>query len=121
MDIITPLLDAGADADMKSHAGLTPLIMAVCGRHEGVVTALLEAGADPLITNRQGRTPSQLAHVRGFSRMEELLAPYVEKSERRRADAEIDRCARIVGRAHLEKIKVVKPNRSPFNKGGPKP
>jgi peptidoglycan/LPS O-acetylase OafA/YrhL len=54
--IVEALIDAGAEANIQSALGDTPLNTAVAfGRDEGVAE-LLEHGADPLLPNSSGRT-----------------------------------------------------------------
>ena len=56
LDIVTALLDAGADVNAKDKFGCTALTYAVKGGHIQVVEALLKAGVDINIKNENGLT-----------------------------------------------------------------
>ena len=55
------LLENGAKPNMKDSLGNTPLHLAACTNHVGVVTLLLKAGTDLTELDNNGRTPMQLA------------------------------------------------------------
>jgi ankyrin repeat protein len=60
-EVITYLIEAGADQDAMDDSGVTPLHRAVRTRSSSAVRALLEAGADPQMMNKSGSTPLHLA------------------------------------------------------------
>jgi len=56
-EVITILLKAGADVNMKDANGCTPLLWAAWGnQNPEVITVLLKAGADAKAKNNQGKT-----------------------------------------------------------------
>lgn len=60
-EIITVLIDSGADINAVTHFGVTPLMNAVEADNGGAVKILLERGADPRIKNIKGKTAKDLA------------------------------------------------------------
>ena len=60
-EVITYLVEAGADPNAKDNSGVAPLHRAVRHRSSSAVSALIEAGADPLLANKSGSTPLHLA------------------------------------------------------------
>ena len=60
-ELISSLVDAGADPDASDKSGVAPLHRAVRTRSSGAVIALIEKGADPLVMNKSGSTPLHLA------------------------------------------------------------
>ena len=60
-EVISYLIDAGADPDALDKSGVAPLHRAVRTRSSGAVGALIERGADPLLMNKSGSTPLHLA------------------------------------------------------------
>jgi ankyrin repeat protein len=60
-DVITYLIEAGADPNAPDNSGVAPLHRAVRNRCSAAVRALLAYGADPLLTNKRGSTPLHLA------------------------------------------------------------
>lgn len=55
-DITSLFLAFGAQPNMTSREGQTPLMVSVGRGHTGTVKLLLEAGADPLVKDKQGRS-----------------------------------------------------------------
>ncbi len=55
--LISFLIDAGADPDAFDKSGVAPLHRAVRDRCSGGVSALVDKGADPLLMNKRGSTP----------------------------------------------------------------
>ena len=60
-EIISYLIDAGADPDAIDKSGVAPLHRAVRTRSFAAVAALIDRGADPLLMNGSGSTPLHLA------------------------------------------------------------
>lgn len=60
-EVITYLIEAGADPNAKDNSGVAPLHRAVRHRSSSAVHALIQAGADPRLTNESGSTPLHLA------------------------------------------------------------
>jgi hypothetical protein len=60
-DLISYLIDAGADPDAIDKSGVAPLHRAVRTRSSGAVSTLIDKGADPLLMNKSGSTPLHLA------------------------------------------------------------
>jgi len=60
-ELISYLIDAGADPDALDKSGVAPLHRAVRDRCSGGVSALIDKGANPLLMNKSGSTPLHLA------------------------------------------------------------
>jgi ankyrin repeat protein len=60
-EVISYLVDAGADPDALDKSGVAPLHRAVRSRSSAAVSALIDRGADPLLMNKSGSTPLHLA------------------------------------------------------------
>jgi len=69
-DVISHLIEAGADPNSVDKSGVAPLHRAVRNRCARAVRALLAGGASPQLKNKSGSTPIELAAqptVRGGS------------------------------------------------------
>jgi len=62
-DIVTDLIDAGANPNMRSKAGQTALVVAVGADDEESATALIKAGADPDIEDNMGVSARKYANL----------------------------------------------------------
>jgi ankyrin repeat protein len=60
-ELISYLIDAGADPNAVDKSGVAPLHRAVRTRGLSAVSALIDKGADPLMMNKSGSTPLHLA------------------------------------------------------------
>jgi ankyrin repeat protein len=60
-EMISYLIDAGANPDTIDKSGVAPLHRAVRTRSSAAVAALIDRGADPLLMNKSGSTPLHLA------------------------------------------------------------
>lgn len=72
-EVLTLLLDRGAQVNAQNARGLTALYLASAAGHEPQVQLLLAHGADPAIATQSGYTPVRVAQLRGLSRIVELL------------------------------------------------
>jgi len=61
VELLTTLLDAGADINALNDNGQTPLHIAVFWNNVDAVKLLVDRGADKTIKNKSGRTPEELA------------------------------------------------------------
>jgi ankyrin repeat protein len=59
--VVQKLLAAGAAINTAEVSGMTPLMLAVTGKHLETVQVLIEAGADPRLADKDGRTARDLA------------------------------------------------------------
>jgi ankyrin repeat protein len=70
-EIVTMLLDAGANPNVPDNEGCTPLHdvaeMGDCPSARTMLEALLAVGADPSRQEKNGRTPSELVESRGYT------------------------------------------------------
>jgi hypothetical protein len=60
-ELISYLIDVGADPDALDKSGVAPMHRAVRSRSADAVRALIDNGADPQIMNKSGSTPLHLA------------------------------------------------------------
>ena len=60
-ELISFLIDAGADPNALDKSGVAPLHRAVRDRCSGGVSAFIDNGANPLLMNKSGSTPLHLA------------------------------------------------------------
>jgi ankyrin repeat protein len=67
VDVVTLLLNYGAQPDMRDRDGITAIMYASFHGHAGAVEALLNSGADASYQNQAGRTALQLAKSSGFA------------------------------------------------------
>lgn len=64
LEVVTALLEVGADADVHDEEGNTPLMRAVLATPPAAVEALLAAGANARARNRGGDTAADLVRRR---------------------------------------------------------
>jgi ankyrin repeat protein len=60
-ELISLLLQHGADLDAKSSADMSAVLMAVQGQHDAYAAALIRAGVDTMTTTKDGFSLSRLA------------------------------------------------------------
>ncbi|MEQ9410299.1 MAG: ankyrin repeat domain-containing protein [Fuerstiella sp.] len=80
-EIVTLLLEAGADVNVVDHAGNTPLHLAVRNGYSQVVKALLHHRAETTIRNKSSQIPADFTTDMALRRMladAETLQPIVE-------------------------------------------
>jgi ankyrin repeat protein len=76
------LIKAGADVNQVSSSGFTPLNVAACNGHDGIVALLIQAGADvrkashPCPCSKRGYTPMRLATLNKREKVVTLLKFY---------------------------------------------
>lgn len=70
---VARLLEAGADVNTRSKAGMTALHWALFSNSAGVAALLLEHGADVNARDNHGRTPLHFAAEHGDDRFAALL------------------------------------------------
>ena len=68
------LLEAGADVNLPSKNGWTPLMKAAFFGHDKIVQTLLEAGAEVRVRDMHGRTAADHAHRSDNQQLTALLA-----------------------------------------------
>jgi len=61
LGVLKELLEAGAEVDIKSSIGQTPLFWAATAGQQSTATMLLEYGADVNARDNYGLTPQSLA------------------------------------------------------------
>lgn len=72
-DIVTALLDAGADVNARQSHSFTPLHEAALIGNPEIARLLLERGADPEMTTDDGKTALQLAEEKEHAEVAEVL------------------------------------------------
>jgi len=65
-DVVSLLIDAGADIEHQVSYGTRPLMLAAGYGEAGVVDVLLAAGADSAATNEGGRTARTMAETKDY-------------------------------------------------------
>ena len=63
------LVDSGAQVNVQSQNGFTPLYMAAQESHDGVVRALLASGANQSLATEDGFTPLAVALQQGHDKV----------------------------------------------------
>jgi len=76
--VVRQLIAAGAPLDHVNNLHWTAVIEAIVlgdggPRHQATLRALIDAGADLQRADREGRTPLQLARLRGYTAMVQML------------------------------------------------
>ena len=80
-DMVTELIHAGADLNVKSKDGQTALVIAVGAGSTGIVEALLKAGADPDIADSMGVSARKYAALFRQSAITSLFETYAPPKE----------------------------------------
>lgn len=75
LDLISLLVDKGANVNAQNDRGVTALYLAAAGGHEAYVQHLLKLGADPKLATKTGYTPLRVAQANGLSKIVALLDP----------------------------------------------
>jgi serine/threonine protein kinase len=82
-DVVSVLLEAGANINENNESIGTPLYLAVTANHDSLAQMLLERGADPNLAPSWGHTPLMVAAGRGDLPLVELLLKYRADPRRR--------------------------------------
>lgn len=77
LELVTDLINAGADTNIKSKDGQTALVVAVGAGDDNMVEALLKAGADPDITDSLGASARKYAALFNKKAIIDLFGIYV--------------------------------------------
>lgn len=80
------LLAGGADPNLKTPEGDTPLLLAVRCEKEAVVKALIDHDADGTVHGRDGKAPFAVAIDKGFRSIARIIDPIAYAEYERRAD-----------------------------------
>lgn len=86
-DVVTRLVEAGADINVRDELGRTALMVAVDETYSGIVKYLLEHGAEPNISDNDGDSPldvakySSLFRVHGDTEIVDLLVAHGAKGK----------------------------------------
>ena len=72
-EIVTLLLEAGTEADVRQHHDYTALMSAAMHNNLDMAKALLESGANPYQKSEDDRTPISMAQEAGHVEMVEVL------------------------------------------------
>ncbi|QOG12532.1 ankyrin repeat domain-containing protein [Arcobacter sp. FWKO B] len=81
LNIITYLLEIGADINAKDAKGFTPIYYAVVMNHLPIAKLLLERNADTSIPNNIGNTPMHQIAFKNRVEMFELFVQYGAKTD----------------------------------------
>lgn len=74
-ELLTELLNHGADIDARNDRDVTALFLASASGHEEQVKFLLSHGADQSLQSKGGYTPLRIASLRGQGKVVSLLQP----------------------------------------------
>lgn len=74
VETLHTVMAKGADPNVSTGDGVTPLMLAVVRNRLHLVEALLSAGAEPNATARDGHTALSIARERGYAAIAQLLA-----------------------------------------------
>jgi ankyrin repeat protein len=75
-DVVTYLVEQGADTEARGEDGDTPLLLAVRGGHLRLARHLVDRGADVNVAGRDGRSALALAEALGHTEIAALLKRY---------------------------------------------
>ncbi|MGL9761743.1 MAG: ankyrin repeat domain-containing protein [Wolbachia sp.] len=78
LDMVSFLVDKGANVEIRSKEGKTPLHLAVEEAKQNIINLLLDRGADIEAKNNDGRTPLYLAAYNNDSGVIELLCSRIK-------------------------------------------
>ena len=74
LDIVTAVLEAGADPNAQQQAGFRPMHEAGTKANRALAELLLKHGADPTLTSDDGKSAIDLAREKGHAEFAEWLA-----------------------------------------------
>jgi hypothetical protein len=122
-EMVELLLARGAQIDAVNQEGDTPLMRAALRGHTDIVRLLLEKGADTGIEDNRHQTALMMARIWGGAlEIAGLIEQWPElqrqrkEEERRRAKELADTAAQERAAAQLDKLKAMRPPRSPLKK-----
>jgi len=72
-EVVKILLEHGAEVDVRSDDGRTPLMLAASKGNQDLVAILLKAGADASLTDNHGETAGRIASSKGFVLIAQIL------------------------------------------------
>lgn len=73
LELISLLVEKGANVNTQNDRGVTALYLAAAGGHEAYVQHLLKLGADPKLATKSGYTPLRVAQANGLTKIVALL------------------------------------------------
>ncbi|MDA1279190.1 MAG: ankyrin repeat domain-containing protein [Chloroflexi bacterium] len=73
-EVVSLLLESGADANHPTGTGRLPLIIAIRSGQGRAVKLLLEAGADPDLADSTGQTPLAASRTGRFPELSEIFS-----------------------------------------------
>ena len=81
-EIARLLIDAGADVNLRNHAGQTALMMAALVGQTDIIEMLLASGADASLRDVAGNSASSLAAAQGNTSLADSLSSSVASRQR---------------------------------------
>lgn len=82
-DVVEMLVQNGANVNVQSQNGFTPLYMASQENHDGVVKFLLGNGANQALATEDGFTPLAVAMQQGHDKVVSLLLSHDSRGKAR--------------------------------------
>jgi hypothetical protein len=123
-EVITLLLDAGADINAKGTGGKTPIAWAADMGQYSAAELLIARGADLTLKDDVGETPVTLARFKGYTAIADLIEGHFQGEQQKVEDQkerDAEAAARAVTAERLEKLKSLHPEKFGFRKQPQKP
>jgi ankyrin repeat protein len=108
-DVITLLLDRGADIEIKGMHDKTALIWAAEGGKAEAVALLVERGADVKAKDRYGLTAAEQAKSRGYDHIVDAIDKAVDVRDRKTAKRQAEEAGLKLSEERRERLKQGKP------------